>query len=757
MKGTTLTLPEGLTDTVEVSIQAVASNEANSSLFTDETVFSATLEGQVRYVNGKLNWSTVFSASKYAVKINNGAEIEVTSTSYNVVFEQKGTHTLSVCFYNSENVKSEWESVTVKVYEVTLSYNDETNTTFRSLYRVVGDDLDLPISNVNRVGYSFKNWSASTSGLVYDKAKLELASDLILYARWDANTYTAYLNYEGGILDSEKDYVEVLYDSQIEFPVAMSEDGIFAFGGWFTQPNGKGTAITRYTGESINKWNFAQPTVLYAYWVEIFEFEVVRVREASGDFDAISLIGSKSGMELIDVVTVPAVYNNMPVLFIESGAFARTSVKVINIPEKLFKELYSAQTKAIHNLCFVSGDFLKHFDCINYINTSLHAFSYYNQISLSSNVYLNRIYRFDQTMSHAFAQGKTSISDGECLLPISSINGCMSLLNQANNLKGMPNDFYTSTLAALYDACNQYAQSSFTAAMQKGFSGNLEDYKQYLSNFFINDYGEETYSQIALTVMSDYFNQYDVFLKAASAESKLTFYKNIGDVYLNPIGFFVPDYYYNKNNKIYCAYEGIVFNDRAYNKLHDDGIEGKYGLAVGILPDSRIKTKQLVDISPDNTYCYGVVDSIYSFLNMIFVFKMVFLKVLIIVGTFLTAFAVALMLNLISVTIVNSKRQIGILRAMGAKSGDVFRIFSIKSIFIAFVNFVISVLGTLILVGVLNAFIKKTFEVTATILVFSFRQVVLLFVISFFAAVLGSLFPILKITRKKPIEVISQK
>ncbi len=226
--------------------------------------------------------------------------------------------------------------------------------------------------------------------------------------------------------------------------------------------------------------------------------------------------------------------------------------------------------------------------------------------------------------------------------------------------------------------------------------------------------------------------------------------------------FFVPDYYYNKNNKIYCAYEGIVFNDRAYNKLHDDGIEGKYGLAVGILPDSRIKTKQLVDIcvdyiSPDNTYCYGVVDSIYSFLNMIFVFKMVFLKVLIIVGTFLTAFAVALMLNLISVTIVNSKRQIGILRAMGAKSGDVFRIFSIKSIFIAFVNFVISVLGTLILVGVLNAFIKKTFEVTATILVFSFRQVVLLFVISFFAAVLGSLFPILKITRKKPIEVISQK
>ncbi len=433
---------------------------------------------------------------------------------------------------------------------------------------------------------------------------------------------------------------------------------------------------------------------------------------------------------------------------------------ISDLVTKLSNELKSSKIMAIHNLCFVTNSFLERFDCQNYVDTLRYSFSLYNEISLFKNVNLKRIYSFNQNLYHSFAAGKTALSEGECLLPISSIYGCSALLNEAQKLKGIPDNFKDTALAAINSACDQYADSSYDAAVQNGFVGNTGKYKQYLNSFFVNDYGENTYAQIALNVMTDYFNSYDVFTKAASANSKLTFYHNIGEVYVNPIGFFVPDYFYDRTYDTYNAYEGIVFNDRAYNKLTVDGIEGKYDLAISLLPDNKVKTRQFIDIcadyiSPDNTFSYGIEDSVYTVVAQIYLLKLILLNILIIIGVFLTAFAVALMLNLISVTIANKKNQIGILRAMGASGGDVFKIFSVGSIVIAFISFVLSIIGTLVLVGVFNSLLKKFFEMTATILVFSLRQIILLFVVSFFTAVLGSFFPILKISKKRPTEVIN--
>ena len=84
--------------------------------------------------------------------------------------------------------------------------------------------------------------------------------------------------------------------------------------------------------------------------------------------------------------------------------------------------------------------------------------------------------------------------------------------------------------------------------------------------------------------------------------------------------------------------------------------------------------------------------------NMLMMFSSIFLYV----GIGLAVFSMLLFYNFISISINNKKREIGILRAVGAKRADVFKIFYSEACIIALVNFLLSVICTFAFSFIMN-------------------------------------------------------
>ena len=113
--------------------------------------------------------------------------------------------------------------------------------------------------------------------------------------------------------------------------------------------------------------------------------------------------------------------------------------------------------------------------------------------------------------------------------------------------------------------------------------------------------------------------------------------------------------------------------------------------------------------------------------------------------------------NFISVSISYKKREIGILRAIGARKKDVFSIFFNESSLIAFINFILSVVAT----GVASYFINRSLRLEAgfklTLLLFGPRQIILIALLSLLVAILASAIPVYRIARKQPIDAINNR
>ncbi|MDE6371936.1 MAG: FtsX-like permease family protein, partial [Clostridia bacterium] len=131
--------------------------------------------------------------------------------------------------------------------------------------------------------------------------------------------------------------------------------------------------------------------------------------------------------------------------------------------------------------------------------------------------------------------------------------------------------------------------------------------------------------------------------------------------------------------------------------------------------------------------------------------------IILIIGLGLGLFSIMMMSNYIGTSISNKKRDIGILRALGAKASDVFAIFVNESIIIAMINAILAIIATVFACMGLNVMIKNITQVGFTVLFFGIRQIALMVVVSIAIAVFTSLIPIYKMSRKKPIDCIRNR
>ena len=120
-------------------------------------------------------------------------------------------------------------------------------------------------------------------------------------------------------------------------------------------------------------------------------------------------------------------------------------------------------------------------------------------------------------------------------------------------------------------------------------------------------------------------------------------------------------------------------------------------------------------------------------------------------------FAALMLMNFISTSISYKKREIGVLRALGARGSDVFGIFFNESLIIALINFVLSAIATIVVCNVVNGIVLAKLPVDIVLLNAGVRQLALILGVSVLSAFIGSFLPTFKISRKRPIDAINNR
>ena len=187
--------------------------------------------------------------------------------------------------------------------------------------------------------------------------------------------------------------------------------------------------------------------------------------------------------------------------------------------------------------------------------------------------------------------------------------------------------------------------------------------------------------------------------------------------------------------------------------------QGDFSFAVASMPDNTADIKNLVRkcYKERDNVRYKMKNSVTYELDSVNEILQVLSKVFLYVGIGFAIFAAIMLSNFIATSIAYKKQEIGILRAIGARSNDVFRIFFSESFIIAMINFVLSCIGSGIVTSIINGAIRKEAGILITVLNFEIRQIVLLFVISIVVAAVASFIPVYKIASKKPIEAIRNR
>ncbi len=183
---------------------------------------------------------------------------------------------------------------------------------------------------------------------------------------------------------------------------------------------------------------------------------------------------------------------------------------------------------------------------------------------------------------------------------------------------------------------------------------------------------------------------------------------------------------------------------------------------IGKMPTNKNSIKNLVDFSYDNTgykegnlinyfrINNGFTDTIDLITSTFETMKKVFMWI----GIVFAVFAGLLLMNYISTSISYKKKEIGILRAVGARASDVFGIFFSESFIIAFIDYVLSVIATIAITSQINSSLNTEYNLGVTLLSFGARQFAVMFALCIGVAFVASAIPVFMIARKKPIDAI---
>lgn len=206
----------------------------------------------------------------------------------------------------------------------------------------------------------------------------------------------------------------------------------------------------------------------------------------------------------------------------------------------------------------------------------------------------------------------------------------------------------------------------------------------------------------------------------------------------------------------------IAISDEIYTYLVDEISMGDYSYVVAPMPTSRGGVYDISAFSYENEHFDGMArfslkNSVTEELNMIDEILATLGQVFLWVGVGFAVFASLMLSNFIATSISYKKQEIGILRAIGSRSNDVFMIFFAESFIISMINFVLALVTTGTVVYVINGIFREDLGLLVTFLTFGIRQMGLLLGVSLLVAIIATFFPVKKIASMKPIDAIKNR
>ena len=157
-------------------------------------------------------------------------------------------------------------------------------------------------------------------------------------------------------------------------------------------------------------------------------------------------------------------------------------------------------------------------------------------------------------------------------------------------------------------------------------------------------------------------------------------------------------------------------------------------------------------ISKHGSYSYTMTDNTYNNLMMIISLVTLLKQIFLISGIVFGVFAALMLLNFISTSIASKIKEIGILRAVGARGSDLFKIFFSESGLIATICSVIAIITSIIVCWRLN--VMMTEQVGIALLDFGLLNIGMILVGAVAITVVGTIIPVIIAASKPPVDSI---
>ena len=258
---------------------------------------------------------------------------------------------------------------------------------------------------------------------------------------------------------------------------------------------------------------------------------------------------------------------------------------------------------------------------------------------------------------------------------------------------------------------------------------------------------------------------------------------NSEDNYSSLINTFTNSYINTNNsfNNLYITFNGNLNSNSIKNDLKVVGISldnnnyvsndyiteiestnsNKYNFSYRVYEDNYNELKNIINTYETNYNRSGVyyyltlphyddleqINAIYNFLA----------KYINIITLVFVLFTILLFSNFIYISITYSKKQIGILRALGTSKNDVIKIFLYESIVVGIISYIISIILWFISINLLNnsLFGDKTYILNG--IVTNPWVPVIMFVYTIIISIIITIISLSKITKIKPIDAILNK
>lgn len=503
-----------------------------------------------------------------------------------------------------------------------------------------------------------------------------------------------------------------------------------------------GAVIPSYLFDSLAASNWTDPVYGKKYIVSDYN-------DAVGKYIYIS---SSSGTGIIEV-KVMGVYRCDP---------PEKYSKLKNDPSAeesaLFQELSSEQRMGFYNAVLVSPEF---YDA-NYeaatLNLNYHpdftnlsggfrienADSENGETIISESISLaGKFTESSEAPGYVFYVGgdKTSLADDEILLPFSAVEDYLISVAE-EKAEGAP----------------------------EGFLNDCKKYLGILSSGMIEKNGYSLYAG------KDLLSEALSFLKENLAIDKISYpdviiaSDTVSNLYEK--SFKIAGFYYGKDS--ICALNSVIFGKGIYEDLinkyavnPDEGggyinkeetsyiepANAKYNLFIIDYSDKIAeKLANTEKITDENNAFIKVISPISDKVETATTLVNGLSKIFLWSGVVMAVFSVLLLFNFISVSISGKKKEIGILRALGARSVDVFKIFFSESLMISAACFLLSIMACFALCPILNNAIAKILGIS--LFVFGPLSVLILLAIALGTSLIATFLPVYLTARKKPVESI---